>query len=334
MRTLVRGVAGLFGEPVGGPRVDALEFARRHDREEVAVPLGIERLHGRDAGGVVASGVDDPLLTCGALLGREPATLGDQVRGDLGCRAFQGGHGRVVRQPARAEEQHPLVQVGGRRADDRPEQTRTPCRAERLGDAVDEHRDDRDAVDATEQHLQRLREAVVDVHPLRQRHVDLGVQYRLGECPRRVVIDRQRPGRGVVVTDRLGGRADAEARHHVVEEPVVVVRPEHHDQLRVELGDERPRTRQRLVDALARFRRGFGEPHQGRMGHRDQCGRHRIEPLPAFVPGTPPRATGMLAFHWTLAGSRERFKGSEETSPKPLAMVVATRSCPTEVVGA
>jgi hypothetical protein len=82
-----------------------------------------------------------------------------------------------VRQAARADEQHPAVQRRGGAADRLPEQPGAAGRAQRHGHAVDEDGDHGHAVDAAQQHLQRLREAVIDVHPLGQRHVDFGVEH-------------------------------------------------------------------------------------------------------------------------------------------------------------
>jgi hypothetical protein len=49
------------------------------------------------------------------------------------------------------------------------------------------------------------------------------------------------PGGGAVVPDGRRRRADAEGRHQLVPEALVVVRPEDHDQVRVERTGERPR---------------------------------------------------------------------------------------------
>ena len=252
------GVAGLLGEPLRAPRVDLLQVTGREHGEQVLVPLRVERLHRRDAGGVPASGLDDAHLAGRALLRGQMAAVGDELRGDLRGRALKGRNRRIVRQAARADEQHPAAERRRGPADRLPEQPGAAGRAQRHGDAVDEHRHHRHPVDAAEQYLQRLREAVVDVHPLRQRHVDPGVQDGADQGQGSIVIDGQRAGRGVVIADRLGRRADAERRHHVVEEPVVVVRPEDHHQLGREVRDERAGTVEGGLNPLARLIRRLG----------------------------------------------------------------------------
>jgi hypothetical protein len=88
------------------------------------------------------------------------------------------------------------------------------------------------------------------------------------------VVDGQRTGWRVVVADRLGRRSDAERRHHVVKEAVVVIRAEDHDQLGREIGDEGPGVIEGGLDPLARLAGGLGEPHERRVRHRHEGRRH------------------------------------------------------------
>jgi hypothetical protein len=172
----MRGMAGLLGEPVRAPGVDLLQVAGREHREQVPVPFGVKRLHRGDARRVVAAGLDDAHLARRALLLAEMPALGDELGGDLRRRAFQRGYRGVVRQAARPDEQHPAAKFRGGLPHRVPQQPRPPRRAERHRDTVDKYRYHRHRVDAAQQDLQRLRETVVDVHPLGQGHVDLGVE--------------------------------------------------------------------------------------------------------------------------------------------------------------
>ena len=107
-----------------------------------------------------------------------------------------------------------------------------------------------------------MREPVIDVHPLGQGYVDFGVQRGPHERQGRVVVYRQGARARVIVTDRLGGGSDAERRHHVVEEPVVMIRPERTTSLGPKSAMNAQGTFQGDIDSLAGLRCGLGETHQ------------------------------------------------------------------------
>jgi hypothetical protein len=182
-----------------------------------------------------------------------------------------------VRQAARPEEQNPAAERCGSVPYRVSEQPRPARRAERRRDTVDEHRHHRHHVDTAQQHLQGLRETVIDIHPLGQGHVDLGVQDGPGQRQGGVVVDGQGTGWRVVVANRLGRRPDTERRHHVVEEAVVVVRAEDHDQLGREIGDKGPRVIEGGLDTLARLAGGLGVTHKRRVRHRHEGRRHEYD---------------------------------------------------------
>jgi hypothetical protein len=203
---------------------------------------------------------------------------GDQSFDDMRGRALQGRHRRLVGEPPGPDEQHPLVQAGEIPAEGLAEDAHPVHRGERRGDGVEKERDRRHRVQATEEDLQRLHHAVVDLHPQRHREVDSAVERCLrqpfGDVPGNV----ERPRGGTEVAD--GGRreADAELRHQLVEEAVVVVGTEDHDQFRVVLLDERAGGLERGLDVRGQLSRRLRELQQRAVRHRDEGERHRNLP--------------------------------------------------------
>ena len=140
-------------------------------------------------------------------------------------------------------------------------------RGERRGDGVDEERHRRHRVQPAEEDLQGLHHAVVDLHPQRHREVDpaveRGLRQTLGDVPGHV----ERAWGGTEVADRGGGQADAELRHQLVEEAVVVVRAEDDDQFGVVLGDELAGGGERGFDVRGQFSRRLRELQQRAVRH-------------------------------------------------------------------
>ncbi|CAD5379623.1 hypothetical protein OF001_U70086 [Pseudomonas sp. OF001] len=205
--------------------------------EERLVPFGVERVQRLRVVDEAARRIDHPLLARRALVGRQVAAAAHQAFGHARVHLGQLGHRRLVRQAAGGQQQHALVQRTGEVADGLAEQAGALEARQRRGDRVDEHRDHRATVETTEQQLQRLGESVVDLHAVGHRGVHPGLQHRgragLGQFARY----GERAGCRAVVADGVGGHADAERRHQVVEEAVVVVRREQDDQLGSEARD-------------------------------------------------------------------------------------------------
>jgi len=130
-----------------------------------------------------------------------------------------------VGQSAGPDEQDPLVQAGQVPAGSLTEGPDPVHRSERQGNGVDEERHHRHLREPTEEDLQWLHRAVVDLHPQRHGQIDAGVQGRLGQPFGDAPRDVERSWGGTEVADRGGRQADAELRHQLVEEPVVVVGP-------------------------------------------------------------------------------------------------------------
>ena len=123
-------------------------------------------------------------------------------------------------------------------------------RREGRSHGVDENRYYRLGRNGAEENFQGLDGAVIDFHLQRNRSVQVGVDDcwarswqsawgRSAGLPR----NRSRPRRNGFV-------ADAERRHHLIEEAVVMVRREGHDKLGVEVLDEPARHREGRVHAF------------------------------------------------------------------------------------
>ena len=264
---LLPGLPAELLDRVVGVRVDGVQVVRGQLVEEGVVPVGVQRLEVALAGGEPLRGVQDvgPPLR-GRLLGGVPA--GDEPFDDVRRRGLQGRHRRFVGQPAGPDEQHPLVQAGQVPAEGLAEGADPVHRGERRGDGVDEERHRRHRVQPAEEDLQRLHHAVVDLHPQRHREVDPAVQRGLGQPLGDVPGDVERAWGGTEVADRGGREADAELRHQLVEEAVVVVRAEDDDQFRVVLGDELAGGGERGLDVRGQFSRRLRELQQRAVRHR------------------------------------------------------------------
>ncbi len=111
---------------------------------------------------------------------------------------------------------------------------------QRRGDAVNKHRQHRQAIQPTQQKLQRLGEAMVHLHVVRHRQVDTAVDHGVGAGFRQLGGHRQVAGGAGEVADGGGADAQAERRHHVIEKTVVVIGGEEHHQLGIEFSDPPP----------------------------------------------------------------------------------------------
>ena len=156
---------------------------------------------------------------------------GDQPLRHIGGRADQFRYRRLVRDAARADHQHAAVGTREMAADRIAQQTRAAQRRHRRRDRVDEYRDHRIAIESAGEHFECLRTAVVDLHPVRQRDIDVGGQHAFRQPVREIARHRQRAGQALEITDRVGACADAERRHHVVEESVEMIGGENDDQV-------------------------------------------------------------------------------------------------------
>ena len=83
---------------------------------------------------------------------------------------------------------------------------------------------------------------MVDLHGVRQRHVEIARLQMAHALERQFARHPQRAAFEVPVLGAFGGGADAERRHQLVEEAVEMVRPEHHDEVGIELVQRRRRT--------------------------------------------------------------------------------------------
>jgi hypothetical protein len=125
--------------------------------------------------------------------------------------------------------------VGGEFADGGTDIAHAPERRARVGGAVDEHRQHIVAVECPGQLDQRNGDAVIDLHFVRQRAVEVLAVQKAHAVDRGLPRHLQRAGLEMPVARALRGGADAEHRHQLVEESVEVIRPEHDDQIGLEL---------------------------------------------------------------------------------------------------
>ena len=137
------------------------------------------------------------------------------------------------------------------------------------GHTIHEHRYNGHLVDAAEQDLERLHEAVVDGHPGGDGQVDSTVEHGSCDGLRGCCVDGERPCLRSEVTDGVRRGGQAERWHLLVEEAVVVVRRVEHHQFGVELAHERARLRDGGIDGVQDLgvrvvladQRGVGQAH-------------------------------------------------------------------------
>ena len=185
-----------------------------------------------------------------------------------------------MRQPTGSHHQDPLAQGGQIAADCCAERVTTMERTQRGGDRVDENRDHWARGGGAEQLLQRLDGAVVDLHVGRDGDVDASGQNRFRAADRDCFGDVERSFVGAVIADPLSFGTDAERRHQLVEEAVVVVRRKNDDDLRVEVRDEIFCLRECAANVIKKVLRRPGQIEQWAVGHAAQgyghFGNHRL----------------------------------------------------------
>ncbi|MNN32482.1 hypothetical protein D3C81_1462040 [compost metagenome] len=223
-------------------------------------------------------GGDHPLLARLAFIGGQVAAAAHQAVGHARVDLGQLRHRRLVRQAARAEEQHPLVQRAGETPDGLAEQAGALEAWQWRRHRVDEDRQHRPAVEAAKQEFQRLGESVVHLHAVGYASVDTGRQHRRGAGFGQLAGHRQRPGGAAEVADGMGRHADAEGRHDVVEETVEMVGGEQDHQLRIEAGDPLAGLGDDLVDFGQHLWRRVHVADQRGVRKALQIGSH-LEPL-------------------------------------------------------
>ena len=202
-------------------------FQKVHD---MRVPSCVERTPVRCAGRHVAPGLNHPCLARGALF-RGCALPHDDAFAHGGIGIVQGRDRWVVRQAAGADVED-APRVLGEMAAHRATQLHHPrhCRDRRRRRRVDKDRQHRHRLQAVEQQLQRLRDAMVHHHAARHRRVETRTDERARKAQCGLSIDSDTARERAVIADRLRLGADADGRHHVVEKPVEMVRREHDDQ--------------------------------------------------------------------------------------------------------
>ncbi|MDT4847970.1 hypothetical protein FQZ97_820480 [compost metagenome] len=116
---------------------------------------------------------------------------------------------------------------------------------------------------------------MVDLHAVGHRRVDAVGQHCLGALLGQCLWHADDPGGGAEVADGVGGDADAEGRHHVIEEAVVVVRRKQDHQLRVEGGDARAGAGDHAIDLGQHLGRRVDMADQRRVRQALQQPAHR-----------------------------------------------------------
>ncbi len=252
--------------------------------EELLVPFGIEALVDELAGGHRAGKgkhhlayVCHPPVHTDIALG---AAMDDEVADAfIGRRVIlREHHPRFMRQAARAQEGHPLAEPG-REAPDRLAQQAAPAEAgSRMAQGVEMDRQHGPGVEGAHEVVQHVAEAVIDGHRIGRRDVELFGDQPLGAGDGDVRGDVEASGEAADVVERLRLLDDGEGRHQLQVQPVVVVRPKHHHQLRIK-GAELLHP---ALVALPEARRqatvlGLEERHVRNTGDVGSGGRSRIE---------------------------------------------------------
>ena len=143
-------------------------------------------------------------------------------------------------------------------------------RPQRSGNRVDEDRYHRPRRRVTEQLLQRLNGAVVDVHVRRYGDIDTGGQDRFRAGDRNGFGNVQRPFVGAVIAHTLRAGADAKRWHQLVKKAVVVVWCKDDDNLGVEVFDKLPCLGERDVNVVKEVLRRPWQIQQRAVGHTAQ----------------------------------------------------------------
>ena len=148
-----------------------------------------------------------------------------------------------MREPTGSDHQNSLVQGRQEIPHRRAQRAAAVQRPQRHTDGVDEDRNHRTRSGVTEQLLQRLYGAVIHVHAGRHRDVDTRAEHGFRAVGGDVFGYIERAEMRAIVANSAGVQADTERRHHLIEEPVVVIGGKYDDELGVEFLHEPSRLR-------------------------------------------------------------------------------------------
>ncbi|MPN09777.1 hypothetical protein SDC9_157069 [bioreactor metagenome] len=266
------GIASFAGYGFLAHRAQLIKLAAGHGLHPLQIPFGVERLDPVFAVGQRhASRLH--ALGFGITLGlRGQAFVGDEFdHGGIGM--LHGGHGRLVRQAAGADQQGAFGQRVQEFADALAERAAASQAGDGgLRDRVHEHRDHRRRLHVVvPQELQRLREAVIHQHAARYRDVEVVVHQMARQCQRLVLGNVQRACGREIVAHGGGLGADAKRRHQLVEEAVVMVGADQHDEFGCELMHEGARRANGRVKRHLVFVVDRVQSEQRRMRHAKKC---------------------------------------------------------------
>ena len=276
---------------------------------KAVVPDRVEGMERVRVFGKPSGGIDHPLLAPFAFVRRQLFSAAEQAIAQMGVGLRQLRHRRLVRESARAEDQHPLIEGIEKAAHRLAQQPGALKTRQRCGDAVNKHRQHRHAVQATQQKLQRLGEAMVHLHVVRHRQVDTAVEDGVGAGFRQLGGHRQVAGGAGEVANRGGADAEAERRHYVIEKTVVVIGGEEHHQLGIEFSNPPPGVGNHPVHFIEDRLLRVYESHQRGVGETVQIGMH-IRP-PSLQRGRYPRLRGPF-FPPERSAARRGFAGWRE----------------------
>ena len=122
---------------------------------------------------------------------------------------------------------------------------------------------------------------MVHVHAGRYRDVNTSAEYGLCTFSRQLLGNVEWAGMGAVIANPVGVHAYTERRHHLVEEPVVVIRREDDHEFGVVIFDECARLGDRALDVVKQVPRRPGKIQERAVGHTAQSQCHFGDhPLP------------------------------------------------------
>ncbi|MCY1302162.1 hypothetical protein D9M70_518080 [compost metagenome] len=126
---------------------------------------------------------------------------------------------------------------------------------------------------------------MVYLHAVGHGGVHAGLQHCVGAGLGEFLRYVQGAGGSAEVADGFGGHADAERRHHVIEEAVVVIRGEQHHQLRREGLDAGAGVGHDGIDFSEYIRRRVDMAHQRCVGQALHQGTHLRPPCSPAAAG-------------------------------------------------
>ncbi|MNP42226.1 hypothetical protein D3C76_1359820 [compost metagenome] len=116
---------------------------------------------------------------------------------------------------------------------------------------------------------------MVHLHAIGHRRIHAVGQHRLGALLGQPLRHADHPGGGAEVTDGVRRHADAERRHHVIKETVVMIRRKQEHQLRRETFDPLARGSDHRIDLGEHVRCRVDETNQWRVRKALQQSAHR-----------------------------------------------------------